>query len=105
MYKRIQELCEMNNISFVKLCESIGIPGSTLHELSSGRTKSLSSKNLLKIANHFNVSVDYLLEKSNIKNPEALNSMGLTQEELDIISMYRDLSPEIQDAVLRIIRR
>lgn len=57
----IDQLCLEKGIKGSKLCDDIGISRSTLTELRKGRAKTLSIKNANKIADYFNVSVEYLL--------------------------------------------
>ena len=59
MYEKIQYLCDENGIKAAQLCKEAGIPKSTLSELKQGRTKTLSTQTLSKIANYFSVSLDY----------------------------------------------
>ena len=59
MYEKIQYLCDENNIKLAHLCKEANIPKSTLSELKQGRTKTLSTQTLSKIANYFNVSLDF----------------------------------------------
>jgi transcriptional regulator with XRE-family HTH domain len=59
MYEKIQELCDEKGIKFAQLCRETGVPKSTLSELKQGRTKTLSTNNLSKIAQYFNISLDY----------------------------------------------
>lgn len=61
LYSNIHALCEKEGIKDGTLCGNIGIRRSFLSELKAGRTKSLSTEVLSKIASYFNVSVDYLL--------------------------------------------
>jgi transcriptional regulator with XRE-family HTH domain len=60
MYKRINDLCKSRKITVSDMCRDLEIHRSTLSELSSGRSKSLSSQNTTKIANYFNVSASYI---------------------------------------------
>ena len=59
MYDKIYELCVEKGIKPAALCKAIGIPKSTLSELKQGRTKTLSTQTLSKIAQYFNVSLGY----------------------------------------------
>ena len=59
MYEKIQYLCDESNIKLAHLCKEANIPKSTLSELKQGRTKTLSTQTLSKIANYFNVSLDF----------------------------------------------
>lgn len=60
IYERIEELCRKNGINITTLCTATGIPRASLSDYKNGRTKSLSAETLLKIANYFNVSVDFI---------------------------------------------
>ncbi len=62
MYEKIQELCNEKNIKVAQLCRETGVPKSTISELKQGRTKTLSTHNLSKIAQYFGVSLDYFDE-------------------------------------------
>ena len=59
MYEKIQQLCNEKGINPAGLCKATGIPKSTLSELKQGRTKTLSTQTLSKIAQYFNVSLGY----------------------------------------------
>ena len=59
MYEKIAQLCDENGIKPAGLCKATGIPKSTLSELKQGRTKTLSTQTLSKIAQYFNVSLGY----------------------------------------------
>ena len=59
MYEKIQQLCNEKGIKPAGLCKATGIPKSTLSELKQGRTKTLSTQTLSKIAQYFNVSLGY----------------------------------------------
>lgn len=69
LYSNIHALCEKEGIKDGTLCGNIGIRRSFLSELKAGRTKSLSTEVLSKIAAYFNVSVDYLLTGNPKENP------------------------------------
>lgn len=69
LYSNIHALCEKEGIKDGTLCANIGIRRSFLSELKAGRTKSLSTEVLSKIASYFNVSVDYLLTGEQKENP------------------------------------
>ena len=69
LYSNIHALCEKEGIKDGTLCGNIGIRRSFLSELKAGRTKSLSTEVLSKIASYFNVSVDYLLNGEQKENP------------------------------------
>ncbi|MBR4286680.1 MAG: helix-turn-helix transcriptional regulator [Clostridia bacterium] len=62
MYEKIIGLCNEKGIKVAGLCKATGIPKSTLSELKQGRTKTLSTQTLSKIAQYFNVSLGYFDE-------------------------------------------
>ena len=64
MYEKIEYLCNERNIKPAKLCKEAGISKSALSELKTGRTKTLSTQNLSKIANYFAVSLDFFDEST-----------------------------------------
>lgn len=59
MYEKIEFLCKDRGIRPSTLCKDICIPRSTLSELKCGRTKTLSTQNLSKIAKYFGVTIGY----------------------------------------------
>lgn len=67
LYNRIYKLCQNRSISVGKMCNELGISRGNLTELKKERIKTLRAENLTKIANYFNVTVDYLLGEE--KNP------------------------------------
>ena len=64
LYNTIHALIEKNHMTDGSACTAIGLPRSTLGSLKSGRTKSLSQKNLSLFADLLGVSVDSLLSSS-----------------------------------------
>ena len=58
---RIRDLCRSRNITQVELAQAVGMDKSTLSRVMAEKTSKLSSKNLIAIANYFEVSTDFLL--------------------------------------------
>ena len=67
LYENIYALCNERKITPVALCGELGFRRSVLSDLKNGRKKSLDTTTLVKIAEYFNVSVDYLLTGEEIK--------------------------------------
>ena len=67
LYKTIESLCRNKNVTVTTMCKESGVPRSALSDFKAGRIKSLSAEKLQKIAKYFDVSVDYLLGKTDIK--------------------------------------
>lgn len=59
MYEKIQFLCDEKGIKLAQLCREADIPKSTLSELKCGRTKTLSTQTLSKIAQYFGVTLGF----------------------------------------------
>ena len=58
LFQRIQQLCEANNTSITRLERDCGLANATIRRW---EPASPSVENLAKVADHFGVSVDYLL--------------------------------------------
>lgn len=66
--KRIELLRNENNLNQLELAKILNIGNTTLSQYESG--KRIPSDDIkLKIADYFNVSLDWLLGKSDIRNP------------------------------------
>lgn len=61
MYERIDSLCKERGTNVTAMCKELGIARSSLSELNSGRSKTLSAEKTAKIAAFLGVTVDYLL--------------------------------------------
>ena len=65
LYNRIHSLVLDKGMTDGSACAAVGLPRSTLGSLKTGKTKSLSQKNLKLFAELFKVSVDSLLNEEN----------------------------------------
>lgn len=72
IYERIAMLCEKKQVRPHVALTSAGVSPSLATELKMGRVKSISSKNARKIAEYFDVSVDYLLYGEEAARPESV---------------------------------
>lgn len=70
------------------MCREASVPRGNLSDLKMGRSEILSTKNLNKIANYFDVSVDFLLGNENEKKPVGPKANGLES------TGYERLTPE-----------
>lgn len=96
MYEKIQELCDEKGIKIAQMCRETDIRKSTLSELKQGRTKTLSTQSLKKIAQYFCVPLDYFddsLDGIDEKRAELFQKRKLlfdmservTEEQLDTV--------------------
>lgn len=66
MYKRIRELREESEKTTIEVSTKLGIEQSYYSKLELGKHQ-ISVKNLIKIADFYNVSIDYILERTDNK--------------------------------------
>ncbi len=78
------------------IAEKLDIPLNTYTQYELGNREPTVST-LIKIANIYNVSLDYLLENS--KAPQKKSEFTLQEEEL--IDMFRELSDENKEVIIR----
>lgn len=93
LYERIESLCKQYHITITVMCKESGASRASITDLKMGRKQSLSANTLTKIASYFDVSVDYLLGKTNQKKPFINEDEELTEylEELKNRSEMRML--------------
>ena len=82
LYQRIKELCEKNEISIAKLESKLGFGNASIKKW--GRVSSPSVDKIIKVASYFDVSVDYLLGRTDIEG-----SISEIIGDEDIISFQR----------------
>lgn len=77
---RLKELRIERELSQEEVGKIIGISGQALGLYENGR-RDIPTKNLIKLANLYNVSADYILCKTDIRNPDEVQEdpLGLTQ--------------------------
>ena len=95
--ERITDLRTMSGLSQKELADRIDVPTSTLCRIEQGKIASVSNDVLIKLANFFNVSTDYLLGLTNVKfkkNVE-LSELGLTNK-----ALFALLSGSVNGALL-----
>lgn len=90
VYNRIEKICRENGINITQMCKAAGVPRSALSDFKAGRKQTISIINLEKIASYFNVSIDYLLGKTDEKKETALTERTLS----DVLKAYADPDTE-----------
>lgn len=95
MKQRIKQLCKEKKISVNKLEKDLGFGTGYVSKLDKSTPNTSKVK---KIADYFNVSVDYLMTG---KEPDI--SDDIVSEHIELISKWAKLSPEKQKAVMDII--
>lgn len=76
LYDLIEELCIKKGVTVTKLCRDCNISRSKLTDYKKGRIKTLSLDTICKIADYFDVSVEYLTgAPTSVSNEEKLKAL------------------------------
>lgn len=107
MYDQIRKLCEVNNISVQQLSREIDVSKNTI-----GRwdTNCPSVDKVMKVADYFNVSMDYLCGRTEKKEPTGdgeFVDMDVSEKEYKVIMVLRQFrnDPAVLDSVITILSR
>lgn len=102
LYRRIDELCKSRGSNITEMCRSSGASRGSLTDLKMGRIAGLNTGTLEKIAAHFEVSVDYLLGKEDIKKtPTPEGERDALKER--VFAALESAEPAIREAALRLL--
>lgn len=97
-YERYLSLCNEKGVSPSKAALVNGISKTSVTRWKDGATP--NAEILGSLSKYFNVSTDYLLGNSDIKNkPTTGKGDELTQDEIDFLAIVRQLSPESRAAL------
>ena len=96
MYQRFVELLQEHDISAGRVAAATGISRTTLTDWKNGRSVPKLDK-MTKIAEYFNVSLDYLLGAKTKKDPLAGEGEKVSSE---LIALLQDLDPA-EEALVR----
>lgn len=97
LVQKIEELCNKKNITFYNLEQALGFGNGTIRRWNDNIPK---TDRLTKVADYFNVSIDYLLDRDTTTPPQVLvlqraADAGLDDNELnDILSYAKFKYPE-----------
>ena len=95
LYCKIEELCQTAGINITQLCQATGVPRSALSDYKTGRKKSISLKNLERIADYFGISLDTLTGRVLPTGP--MDAPLPQAESLDINTLEYALYGEARD--------
>ena len=94
------ELCTSHGKKPNPVAKELGISSATVTKWKNGAMPSLGTAQ--KIADHFGVSVDHLLGKTDNVLDSDRKTLGLSNEELELLFAYRQ-HPEMRSAVRRLL--
>lgn len=103
LHENIYALCNERGITPGALCGELGFRRSVLSDLKNGRKKSLDTTTLMKIAEYFNVSVDFLLGVETKKAPTLTDERQVSDEDIKFALFRGD--GEITDAMYDEVKR
>lgn len=86
IYKTIESFCKTKGITITTMCREAMVSRSSLTDFKKGRIKTLSFKTLSKIADHFMVTVDCLV--NGINENSSVSSKALNKE-ISLIDLRR----------------
>lgn len=101
---RIKQLRNEMNINQDVLAKILGLEIAGISKLETGRVP-LKDEYIIKLADYFNVSTDYLLGKSNIRNPkeqidDVLNEVMIGMSKSDYEKLTETQKKQIRDFAL-----
>lgn len=103
LYEKIISLCEEKGVKGGKMCTDIGMSKGILTDLKMGRQSGISTANAQKIANYFNVSVDYLLgEEDKKEQPTDLD--GLSDMRKALIDFAMSVPDDKAEMLLQVMK-
>lgn len=100
VYDRIKELCNRRGITISKLESDLGFGNSSIKKWE--RTSSPSVDKVIKVANYFDVSCDYLLGRSDIEG-SAVDMI----EDTEVVNLKRaiqKMTPEEKDKMMQMFK-
>ena len=108
LYNILSQLCNERGISAYRMCKDIGLQPSIMTDLKMGRRSSMKAETIARVANYFDVSVDYLLGNTQIKkddSTEALSSAAsLSSSQKQLVELAESLTDDEIKKVLSYIR-
>lgn len=96
--ERIFELINNNGIKAAQLAKELNFPSGIISQWKIGRNNP-SADALAKIADYFNVSVDYLLGRTD--NPQNQNSaISLPEDAMQFLNLWNKLNDNQKDLIM-----
>lgn len=106
MYEIFVQLCKSKGITTYKVCKDLGISQGTISNWKN-RGNNLSTAILKKIADYFEVSIEYLINGEDVKWDPAGQTMdytiSLSEEEEDLLMKYRKADNTQKEMIRRIL--
>ena len=91
MLDRIKTLCKLRKTNYSQLEKTLGFANGSIKKT---KAETISAFRLKKIADYFNVSMEFLMTGA-----EPAAGFGLSREEIEIIKAYRLKSDDAKDII------
>ena len=93
--EKIKKLCESKEITIYRLEKDCGF---SINSITRWQTSSPSAYSIVKVAQYFGVTTDYLLGLDDYENPS--NERDLSQSEKKLLKKFRKLNNEGKEKIL-----
>lgn len=97
--ENIKKLCLMKGLKPTVACKDSGVGSSFISDINRGQTPSVAKVQML--ANYLGVTTSELLGET--KKPTVQDD-GLTEAEQALMDLFRQLTPDQQDMVIRMVQ-
>ena len=102
--QNLKSLRKEHNLSQQKLADILHISQQSVYKYENGIT-SPDIETLIRMADYFNTSIDYLVEYTDISHKiEPVENHMLNAEELHLLNAYRQLKPSQKEVVQIVIK-
>lgn len=99
---KLQELRIQAGLTQRELAEKIGVKNYTVANWEQNRTEP-SIKDLVDLADFFEVSIDYLIGRENDLG-EIIISKNLTDSQIKLLSLFNSLNEERKESILKLLK-
>ena len=97
--ENIKKYCELKGIKPTVACRESGVGASFVSDINRGQTPSVAKVQLL--ANYLGITTSELLGE---KTKPTVDDDGLSDGEQALLNLFRQLTPEQQDMVIRMVQ-
>lgn len=97
--QNIKQLCEIKGVKPTNACKESGVGASFISDINRGQTPSVAKVQML--ADYLGVTTSELLGET--KKPTVQDD-GLTEAEQALMDLFRQLTPDQQDMVIRMVQ-
>lgn len=103
MVENLKKLRNKKGVSQQKLADAIGVSQQSINKYENHKIEP-DIQTLMKLADYFETSVDYLIGHSDIDHVmEALSGYDLNEDEASLIDNYRKLSKKQKESIRLIV--